>query len=87
MIHPNVYVFLILLISCWVVAASLMAEKTWQSLMQVTHMCGKKMRRNRISMLTGRPYVTRTRFGRLKPRNGFFGGDTRTRLEFKRQSF
>ena len=44
MIHPNVFVFnfVILLISCWVVAASLMAEKTkleWQSLLQTSHLC------------------------------------------------
>ena len=32
------------------------------------------MRRNRISMLTGRPDVPHTPFGRLKPRNGFFEG-------------
>ena len=28
MIHPNVFVFLIFLISCWFVAVSLVAEKT-----------------------------------------------------------
>ena len=28
-------------------------------------------------MLTGRPDVPRTPFGCLKPRNGFFGRDTR----------
>ena len=41
MIHPNVYVFfLILLIYCWVIAASLMVEKTNVGvavLLQITH--------------------------------------------------
>ena len=42
--YPNVFgfLFLILLISCWVVAASLMAENTmgeWQSLFQTSHRC------------------------------------------------
>ena len=34
----------------------------------------KKMRRNRKSMLTDRPDVPRTPFGRLKPPNRVFGG-------------
>ena len=47
-------------------------------------------------MLTDRPDVPRTPFGRLKPPNGvpllgvlefFGGGDTRTRLQIKRQFF
>ena len=40
--HPNVC-FLILLICCWVVTGSLMAERPmweWQSLLQITHVCG-----------------------------------------------
>ena len=41
------------------------------------------MRRNRQSMLTGRPDVPRTPFGRLKPINGVFVGDTKTRLQVK----
>ena len=46
MIHPNVFVFnfLILLISCWVVAASLMAEKTKMGMSvfiaDITSICG-----------------------------------------------
>ncbi len=36
-------------------------------------------------MLTDRPDVPRTPFGRLKPPNGVFWGDTRTRLQFKRK--
>ncbi len=38
-------------------------------------------------MLTGRPDVPRTPFGRLKPQNGVFGGDTRPRIQFKGQFF
>ena len=46
MIHPNVFVFLflILFLSCWVVAASLMAEKTNVGMAvfiaDITSMCG-----------------------------------------------
>ena len=43
------------------------------------------MRRNRILMLTDRPDVPRTPFGRLKPPNGVYWGDIRTRLQFKRK--
>ena len=36
-------------------------------------------------MLTDRPDVPRTPFGRLKPPNGVFWGYIRTRLQFKRK--
>ena len=36
-------------------------------------------------MLTDRPDVPRTPFGRLKPPNGVYWGDIRTRLQFKRK--
>ena len=42
MLHPNVFVFNFLLISDWVVAASLMSEKTnvgRQYLLQTSHLC------------------------------------------------
>ena len=36
-------------------------------------------------MLTDRPDVPHTPFGRLKPPNGVYWGDIRTRLQFKRK--
>ena len=45
------------------------------------------MRRNRISMLTDRPDVPRTPFGRLKPPNGVYWGDIRTCLQFNENLF
>ena len=36
-------------------------------------------------MLTDRPDVPRTPFGRVKPPNGVYWGDIRTRLQFKRK--
>ena len=36
-------------------------------------------------MLTDRPDVPRTPFGRLKPPNGVYWGDVRTCLQFKRK--
>ena len=41
----------------------------------------KTMRRNRKSMLTDGSDVPHTHLGRLKPRLGFSGADTRTRLQ------